>query len=89
MLTPQSRPSRNASGNENLFVEADPEQEALSSARAERRSRQASAARRELGEVAAWSSRSDPPRPRLSAARRRPGSPAQAAASANCPQAWA
>ena len=36
MLTPQSRPSRNASGSENLFVEADPEQEALSSARAER-----------------------------------------------------
>ena len=36
MLTPQSRPSGNGSSGGNLFVEADPEQEALSSARAER-----------------------------------------------------
>lgn len=36
MLTAQPRPSGNGDGGENLFVEADPEQEALSSARAER-----------------------------------------------------
>lgn len=35
MLTPRSRPSGNGSGGGNLFVEADPDEEALGSARAD------------------------------------------------------
>lgn len=55
MLTPRSRPSGNGSGGGNLFVEADPEQEAINSARTEwlAGTRSAPGARRRRGLVIA------------------------------------